>query len=168
MRAQAGVPFLALLFLTTASASTATLSVVNARVWTGDPTRPWAEAVAASGERILAVGSNAEIRALTTASTRIVDGHGGMLTPGFIDSHIHLFAFARSHPFPPIFLRYLRSRQEVAERIAAYAAKLPKGAWILGDDWTDPLWAAHCHRASGSRLAHVAGGCGADRAQPRT
>jgi predicted amidohydrolase YtcJ len=101
---------------------------------------PWAEAVAASGDRILAVGSNAAIRALSGASTRMVDGRGAMLTPGFIDSHIHLSSFDRSTPFPPIFLQFLRSRQEVADRISAYAARLPKGAWILGDGWTDAVW----------------------------
>jgi predicted amidohydrolase YtcJ len=123
-----------------ATAATATLVVVNARVWTGDPSRPWAAAVAASGDRILAAGSNDEIRALAGPGTRIVDGQGGLLTPGFIDSHIHLFVFDRSHPFPPIFLQFLHTRQEVADRISAYAAKLPKGAWILGEDWTDSLW----------------------------
>ena len=131
-----------LLLTASAAAADATIAVFNARVWTGDAARPWAEAVAASGERILAVGSNAEIRPLTGPSTRIVDGRGGMLTPGFIDSHIHLFVFDRSTPFPPIFLRFLRGRQDVADRIAAYAAKLPKGAWILGDGWTGALWGA--------------------------
>jgi predicted amidohydrolase YtcJ len=142
MRTQVGGVCLATVFLAAlaAAANDATIVVVNARVWTGNSRRPWAEAVAASGERILAVGSNAEIRALSGASTRMVDGRGGMLTPGFIDSHIHLFVFGRATPFPPIFLRFLRNRQEVAERIRAYAAKLPKGAWILGDGWIDSLW----------------------------
>src|SRR5450755_1545793 len=126
MRTPAGGLCLATLFLTALAAADATLAVVNARVWTGDARHPWAEAVAASGDRILAVGSNAEIRALSAASTKTVDGRGSMLTPGFIDSHIHLFVFDRSTPFPPIFLRFLRNRQEVADRIAAYAAKLPK------------------------------------------
>jgi predicted amidohydrolase YtcJ len=142
MRAQAGVVCAATVFLATmaAAASDVSTAVVNARVWTGDARRPWAEAVAASGDRIVAVGSNEEIRALSGPATRVVDGRGGMLTPGLIDSHIHLFVFDRSTPFPPIFMQFLRSRQDVAERIAAYAAKLPKGAWILGDGWTDALW----------------------------
>ncbi len=123
-----------------APAEVATLAVVNARVWTGDPNRPWAEAVAASGDRILLAGSNAQVRAMCGPATRIVDGGGGTVTPGFIDSHIHLFVFDRTHPFPPIFMRFLRSREEAAEKIAGYAAQLPKGAWILGQDWTDALW----------------------------
>jgi imidazolonepropionase-like amidohydrolase len=113
MRTLAGGVVLATVFLAAvaAAATDATIAVVNARVWTGDAGRPWAEAVAASGERILAVGSNAEIRALSGGSTRTLEGRGGLVTPGFIDSHIHLFAFDRATPFPPIFLRFLRSRQ---------------------------------------------------------
>ena len=71
------------------SAQPATLAVVNARAWTGNPAQPWAEAIAVQGDTILAVGSNAEIRKLTSTSARIVDAHGQMLVPGFIDSHVH-------------------------------------------------------------------------------
>ncbi|MGJ5817558.1 amidohydrolase [Paludibaculum fermentans] len=75
------------------------------------------------------------------AKTRIVDGKGSLVTPGLNDSHIHLMSYDRAHPFPPIFLRFLHGRQQVAEKIASYAAKLPKGSWILGEDWTDSVWA---------------------------
>src|SRR4051812_44909365 len=70
-------------------AQEATLAVVNARVWTANPAKPWAEAVAASAENILAVGTTAEIQKLTNSKTRIIDAHGHMLVPGFIDSHVH-------------------------------------------------------------------------------
>uniref|UniRef100_Q01UR8 Amidohydrolase 3 n=1 Tax=Solibacter usitatus (strain Ellin6076) TaxID=234267 RepID=Q01UR8_SOLUE len=130
---------IALLFLRATAAAPATLAIVNARVWTGDPARPFAEAIATSGDRVLAVGSNAGIRAL--AAGTVIDGAGATLTPGFIDSHIHLLVFDRNRPYPPIFMRYLTTRRQVADRISAYAAKLPKGAWILGEDWTDALWA---------------------------
>jgi predicted amidohydrolase YtcJ len=140
------------LVLALRTAAPATLAIVNARVWTGDPERPWAEAIVSSGDRILAVGSNADIRALTTGP--VIDAAGATLTPGFIDSHIHLLVFDRNRPFPPIFLRYLTTRQQVADRISAYAAKLPKGAWILGEDWTDALWAGQLpSRAWLDRLA---------------
>ena len=85
------------------AASDVSIAVVNARVWTGDAAHPWAEAVAASGDRILAVGSNAEIRALSGASTRVVMG-ARMPTPGFM---IRTFTFSCSTvdaAFPPIFL----------------------------------------------------------------
>jgi hypothetical protein len=49
-------------------------------------------------------------------------------------------SYDRSRPLPPIFLRFVQSRNDVAHRVAAYATALPKGAWILGDDWTDSTW----------------------------
>ncbi len=118
----------------------ATLVVINARVWTGNQAQPWASAIAIAGERILAVGSGEQARALAGAQTRTVDGRGGMLLPGFNDAHIHLSSFNRSKPFPPIFLRFLNGRKEAAERLTGYAKQLPKGAWILGIAWTDATW----------------------------
>src|SRR5687768_507694 len=67
--------------------SSASLAIVNARVWTGDSARPWAEAIAINGDTIVAVGSSAEVRKL--GAERVVDAKGGMVTPGFIDSHVH-------------------------------------------------------------------------------
>ena len=64
-----------------------TLAIVNARVWTGNPAQPWATGLAVSGDRILSVGSSAEIAKLARASSsaRVIDAEGGMVTPGFID-----------------------------------------------------------------------------------
>src|SRR3712207_1279418 len=73
----------------TAQSGPVTLAVVNARVWTGDPRRPWADAVAVRGDRIAAVGSSAEVKKMTVPTTRTIDAAGGMVVPGFIDSHVH-------------------------------------------------------------------------------
>src|SRR6266540_3415380 len=86
----------------------------------GRANRPWAEALAVAGP-----------------STRIVDAKGALVTPGFVDAHIHLMAFERAHPVPPISLQFVRGRQQVADRISSYAARLPKGSWILGEDWIE-------------------------------
>ena len=71
--------------------STSRTIVVNGRVWTGDASHPWAEAVSLRGNRIEAVGTTAEIRALG-ANDREIDAAHGLVTPGFIDAHIHLIA----------------------------------------------------------------------------
>ena len=75
-----------------AASAAPTIAVVNARIWTGDPKRPWADALAATGDRITLVGTSAAVKKLATASTRIVDGQGMMVVPGFIDSHVHFIA----------------------------------------------------------------------------
>ena len=67
---------------------------VRGRVHTMDPSRPHAEAVAVRGGRIVAVGSNEQIRALQAANTKVIDLAGRTLLPGFVDPHVHYsFAF---------------------------------------------------------------------------
>ena len=67
-----------------------TLAVVNAHVWTGDPGRPWAEAIAVSSEEIAAVGLGSEVRKMLGSDTHVIDAHGQMVVPGLTDAHIHL------------------------------------------------------------------------------
>jgi predicted amidohydrolase YtcJ len=133
--------------LVTASQPTAssrvTMAVVNARVWTGDTARPWADAIAVSGETIAAVGSSAEIQKMA-GGAKIIDAHGAMLVPGFIDAHVHFLdgGFALSS----VQLRDAKTPAEFVRRIKAYAATLPKGAWVLGGDWDHTLWGGELPR----------------------
>ncbi|WP_353471677.1 amidohydrolase [Salipiger sp. H15] len=76
--------------MTTADLTTADLILTNARVLTMDPDHPRAEAVALSGDRILAVGSAAEIAALAGPDTRILDAGGRTVLPGFFEGHLHV------------------------------------------------------------------------------
>src|SRR6185369_5174670 len=62
---------------------------VNGKVWTADDARPAAEALAVSGDKIIAVGSSQEIRALAGPKTVTVDLGGRLMVPGFVDSHVH-------------------------------------------------------------------------------
>ncbi len=116
----------------------ATLAIINARVWTGDSAQPWAEAVAMAGERIAAVGTSAAINARVQKTTRVIDAHGAMVTPGFIDSHVHFNdgGFALSS----VQLRDAKTREEFVRRIAAFAKTLPKGTWIRNGDWDHTGW----------------------------
>ncbi|HEY7697312.1 MAG TPA: hypothetical protein VIE88_02800, partial [Vicinamibacteria bacterium] len=65
-----------------------TLAVLGARIWTGDPDRPWAEGLLVDNDRIVAVGTSSELRPLA-GDARILDGHGKFVVPGFIDGHVH-------------------------------------------------------------------------------
>src|SRR5260370_23067365 len=74
----------------------ADLIITNAKIWTVDKTRPQAEALAVLGERIIAVGSAADVDAWHAPQTKVLDAHGNLLLPGFNDAHGH-FVDGRSH-----------------------------------------------------------------------
>ena len=68
----------------------ADILITNADVFTADAENEHAEAVAVRGNRILWVGSNAEAKEWQGEDTRVINGQGKTLMPGFIDSHFHL------------------------------------------------------------------------------
>ncbi|MBI2407944.1 MAG: amidohydrolase [Gemmatimonadetes bacterium] len=121
-----------------AQAAVISLAIVNARVWTGDTRRPWADAVAVDGARIAAVGSSAEIRKLAGTQTRVIDAHGAMVVPGFIDAHVHFTdgGFA----LQSVKLRDAKTKAEFIARIAAFAKTVPAGTWITNGDWDHENW----------------------------
>ena len=121
-----------------------TFAVVNARVWTGDSIVPWAEAIAVANDRIVAIGTSAEIREGIATSVRVVDAKGAMITPGFIDAHEHFndggFALAS------VQLRDAKTREQFVQRIAAFAKTLPTGTWIRNGDWDHTNWGGELPR----------------------
>ena len=119
--------------LAMAVALSADLLLVNGRVYTVDPARPWAEAVAISGERIVAVGSSAELRPLAGPATRVIDLRGQFVLPGFNDAHVHVDATGAL--LTGANLLDVHERARFVERIQAAAARLPKGSWITRGDW---------------------------------
>jgi len=120
------------------------LAVVNARVWTGDRSRPWADAIAVDGDRIAMVGSSAEVRKAAATGTNVVDARGMMVAPGFIDAHIHFLI--GGFGLASVQLRDAKTREEFVRRIAAYANGLPSGTWILNGDWDHEQWGGELPR----------------------
>ena len=122
----------------------ATLVVTDARVWTGDSTQPWAEAVAVRGENIAAVGSSAEIDRLVGPDTRLIDADGGMLVPGFIDAHVHFLDGGST--IAAVQLRDAQSPEEFTRRIADFASGLEPGEWMTGGVWDHTNWGGELPR----------------------
>jgi predicted amidohydrolase YtcJ len=112
--------------------------VVNARVWTVDPSRPEAEAVAVTGDRIVAVGARADIEKLRGQATRVIDGSGRFVMPGFNDAHIHLMTGGAQ--LDSVDLKDAATPGEFARRIGERAKGAAKGEWILGGNWDEQAW----------------------------
>ncbi len=109
------------------------LLLTNGRVYTLDAARPWAEAVAIRGDRIVAVGSNAEARAAVGATARVVDLRGQFTLPGFNDAHVHVESTGAL--LLGVNLLDVHDAARFTERIAGAAARMPKGSWITRGEW---------------------------------
>jgi predicted amidohydrolase YtcJ len=116
----------------------ADLIIRNAVIHTMDPARPLASALAVTGNRITAVGSERDVASWTTAETRVVDARGKLLLPGFNDSHVHFLDGGAQ--LSSVDLRDAKTPDEFSRRIAAFAAKTPPGRWIQGGNWDHESW----------------------------
>lgn len=120
------------------SAAPVDLLIVNARVWTVDRGRPEAEAVAVTGDRIVAAGTTREIERFRGPRTRVIDAAGRFLMPGFNDSHVHLMTGGVE--LENASLKDAASPQEFARRIAERARTAGRGEWIVGGNWDEQAW----------------------------
>jgi predicted amidohydrolase YtcJ len=122
----------------------ATLVITDAKVWTGDPERPWAEAVASSGDAIIAVGSKSEIEPMIGENTEVISVAGSMLVPGMIDTHVHFITGGSG--LAAVQLRDAATPEEFVERIGAFAKTLKPGEWILNGNWDHENWGGELPR----------------------
>jgi len=120
------------------SKATADLIIVNAKVWTVDKAYPTAQAVAVLGDRIIAVGSDADVEVLRGRATNVIDAGGKLLLPGFNDAHVHFVVSGTR--LDQVQLGDATSVQEFTRRIAERAKITPKGQWIEGGDWDETKW----------------------------
>ncbi|MBI4640006.1 MAG: amidohydrolase [Candidatus Tectomicrobia bacterium] len=117
---------------------TTDLLLSNGNVYTMDAVHPKAEAVAISGEKILAVGSSKELQGLVGPETRQIDLAGRVLLPGLIDAHLHFANF--SIGLTRINLDGLHSLEEALKLISDHVNTLPPGAWLIGRGWNHNEW----------------------------
>ncbi len=109
---------------------------VNARIWTGDPVRPWAKVLAVRGETIVFVGDDSSDWRGKASET--IDLEGRLLVPGLIDNHTHFLS--GGFQLASVDLRVARTPEEFIQRLADFARDLPAGRWIVGGDWDHEAW----------------------------
>ncbi len=114
------------------SSQDADLVIRNARVYTVDAQRPWAQAVAIKGDRIAWVGDEKAASSYVGPSTKVVDAGGRLLMPGFIDSHFHVLLGGN-----PDVLRIenANSLAEIQRQVREFARKRPELAWVEVEGW---------------------------------
>ena len=109
----------------------------NAQIYTVNPEQPEAEALAVRGERILMVGTEAELLEAYPDAER-VDAAGQTVVPGLIDAHVHLMGLGTS--LLQADLVGAASKEETVERLEAFEETLPEGAWLTGRGWDQNDW----------------------------
>ncbi|WP_371381797.1 amidohydrolase [Sporomusa aerivorans] len=114
------------------------LIIINGRIWTGEPELPYAEALAVQADIIIAVGSNDQIRLLSSSNTEVVDADGHLVLPGFIDNHTHLLVGGMQ--LLSLNLRQAGSKAEFMQAVANRAATTSPGIWITGGGWNNDQW----------------------------
>lgn len=112
----------------------ADLVLTGGRIFTADPAKTWAEALAVAGERIVAVGGDRDVRRRIGPRTRVIELAGRTVTPGFQDAHVHPThaGLARIR----CELHGARGLDAYLGIVAAYARAHPEVEWILGGGWS--------------------------------
>ncbi|SDD08846.1 amidohydrolase [Glycomyces harbinensis] len=134
-------------------------------LWRGgrvlSPTSPAATALLTEGDRITWIGPAAD----APAADRTADLGGGLVTPAFVDSHVHLSGTGAS--LIGLHLAGLPSGAAVLERVASFAASLPADGIVVAGGWDETTWddpaiptAEAVERAAGGRLAYLSRACG--------
>ncbi|HYT31513.1 MAG TPA: amidohydrolase family protein, partial [Thermoanaerobaculia bacterium] len=116
----------------------ADLILLSARIWTGDPARPSAEALAVRGGHLVALGSNHDVEKLRGPKTRVVDAKGRRVVPGFIDSHTHMTMGGLN--LLAVDLRKTKDPADFTRQLAAFAKTRPAGNWLTDGAWDHEQW----------------------------
>jgi predicted amidohydrolase YtcJ len=117
----------------------ADLVLRNGVIVTMDAARPRAQALAARGDSIVAVGSWHDVESYVGPRTEVIDLQGRLAIPGFIEAHGHFAGIGRVRL--GLDLAAARSWEEIVAMVAEAARQAPPGEWILGRGWHQEKWA---------------------------
>ena len=116
----------------------ATLVLRNGKIVTVDAAMPQAEAIAVTGDRITAVGTNDAIQKLIGPATQVIDLEGRLAIPGLIESHGHFMGLGQSKM--TLDLMDVKDWDEIVSMVAAAAKQAKPGEWIVGRGWHQEKW----------------------------
>jgi predicted amidohydrolase YtcJ len=116
----------------------ADLVLRNGKIVTLDETRPIVEAMAVSGDTIVAIGPDREIQSHVGPSTRVIDLKGALATPGFIDAHVHFTGVGEAAR--NLKLATAKTWDDIVNMVADAAKKARPGEWIIGRGWHQEKW----------------------------
>ena len=124
----------------TARLEPATLVVHNGKIVTVEEAKPDAQALAIRGDRIVAVGTEAEIKPFIGPATQVIDLKGALAVPGIIESHGHFTGVGEAKQ--QIDLMKTTSWDQILALVADAAKKAAPGEWIIGRGWHQEKWTA--------------------------
>lgn len=116
----------------------ADLVLRDATIATLVPAEPYAQAVAVRNHRIEALGSDKGIVKYIGPHTKVLDLHGAFVTPGFFDSHVHVFATGKS--LMELNVGKPSTWAGIVKMVKAAVAKAKPGQWIVGHGWQETKW----------------------------
>ena len=116
----------------------AELVLRNGRIVTVDSARPEVAALAVSGSRIVALGTDDEIARYIGPATRVIDLAGRLAVPGFIEGHGHYLGLGEAKL--SLDLMSVRSWEEIVGMVAAATRDVAADAWIVGRGWHQEKW----------------------------
>ncbi|MCP4539000.1 MAG: amidohydrolase [Chloroflexi bacterium] len=116
----------------------ADLILYNGNIHTMDDAAPHVQSVAITGNRVVAVGSDAEMRRLRSPEGKEINLQGRTVAPGFIDAHLHFMSYGLSSK--EIDLAKVPTLEQALARVADRAAETPVGQWLTGRGWDQSLW----------------------------
>ncbi len=116
-------------------------AILSTRIFTGDAARPWAEALCVKENRVLAVGTNDDVRAACGRGAQVFRLPGRLVTPGIVDAHLHFVNFGLY--LQRLDLRDLPSIEDCRTPVRQAVATRKPGEWIIGRAWNEHVWKEH-------------------------